>query len=85
MNIQHNTSRSRGVPFGDQMIVGQVYLSLAPSSEPRVYLACTNPGQPALRKVAFLVNLDTGCRVVPAVTSRYGYKHLPDATLDTGT
>lgn len=84
MNITHNQSRVRGIQLAD-MQVGQVYLGLTPSSIPQVYLACTTPGQPCARKVEFLVNLGTGVRVVPAAVNRHGFRHLPDATLDTGT
>lgn len=84
MNITHNQSRVRGIQLVD-MQVGQVYLSLAPSPTPLLYMACCNPGHPIGRKVDFLVNLGTGCRVVPRAPHSYGFKHLPDATLDTGT
>jgi hypothetical protein len=82
MNLIHK-SKSEGIPF-DSLVVGQVYRDLMPSSRLLVYMACTNPGHNGKPKVDFLLNMETGCRVVPSITRQYGFKHLPNATLNTG-
>lgn len=82
MNIKHNFGPGQ-LSF-PQLTVGQVYLCKMPSSKPRIYMACTNPGHNGTPKVDFLVNMETGCRVVPAINRSYGFVHLPDAYLNSG-
>ena len=83
MNIKHNTRAVAGLTF-PELQVGEVYLSLSrATSKPRAYLACCMPGHLRAGSAPdFLVNLETGCSVQPS--HQILYKHLPDATLDTG-
>lgn len=82
MHIKHNTRACRGLSFSE-LRVGEVYVSLARSSRPNVYIACRRPAQSCGDAPDFLVNVTTGCMVVPADSVEF--RHLPDATLDTGT
>lgn len=82
MNIKHNHRLKDGLHF-DDLVSGQAYLRVdMPSRTPLVYLAVAESPQP--RKATNLVNIETGC-LVGRVSSSARFKHLPDATLDTGT
>lgn len=82
MNIKHNTRGGLGCTFED-MVVGEIYLSLNRCGpKPRIYMVCRHPGAPVGNKADFLVNLETGTQVAP--DHRVRFRHLPDATLDTG-
>ena len=81
MHIKHNCKKV-GLSF-QELTTGETYLSLnGGCREPRVYIACRRACADGGGPPDFLVNLRTGSTVIPAHQIRY--KHLPNATLDTG-
>lgn len=81
MNVKHNQRVIAGLQFCD-LISGQAYIRIdIRSSRVPVYLATGESPGPG--KTTNLVNLETGC-LVGRVSSGARFRHLPDATLDTG-
>lgn len=81
MNIKHNTRRRQWLALG-QIKAGELYLRVdVRSDRPEVYLAVADLPGPA--PATNLVNIETGC-LVGRVSSSARFRHLPDATLDTG-
>lgn len=81
MHIKHNLRLKDGLDL-DDLVSGQVYLRVdIPALPPLVYLAVAASTQP--RKATNLVNIKTGC-LIGRVSSSARFRHLPDATLDTG-
>lgn len=82
MNIKHNHRLKDGLHFED-LVSGQAYLRVdMPNRTPLVYFAVSS--RPGPRAATDLVNMGTGC-LVGRVCADARFKHLPDATLDTGT
>lgn len=81
MNIKHNTRCSVGLALG-QLVAGELYLRVdVRPDRPMVYLAVAS--RPGPTPATDLVNMKTGC-LVGRVCADARFKHLPDATLDTG-
>ncbi|ARB30325.1 hypothetical protein HOS87_gp08 [Pseudomonas phage phiNV3] len=84
MNIKHNT-RKQGLAF-HELVSGQLYTRIdMQAGRPRVYFTVADRPAHAGGTVPAenLVNMETGC-LVGRVCASARFRHLPDATLDTG-